>query len=302
MTYDGAAQAGTDLAHRRVQTIPERPTHRIEAQITRYGSRGPIYRVMHAGQVLLARSRCPLLDACRELLTQGLTGRLELWRPGNPSFDAAVDIQVGAQWTILETETESLRLVRWTPSPWNALSRRGVEARTATNGSPVPSPYPEIRADFRAGACPMIGGFLSKQSSRLEAQADAILERDAALLRDLGVHADALRRCYEELLRPRHNQDYVANLEAHEKDRTVVANVTATVHHVVDGGRSWLSIGMTDQRNHAAAAEAARVLGRHLEAPVYRHEDPKDATRFADRPQRQPPKHAFGREKRSNPK
>jgi hypothetical protein len=152
----------------------------------------------------------------------------------------------------------------------------------------------------------MIGRSLSKQKNEeaalLEAQGDAILARDAALLRDLGVHADALRRCYEELLRPRHNQDYVANLEAHEKDRTTVANVTAAVHHVVDGGRSWLSIGMTDQRNHAAAAEAARVLGRHLEAPVIRHEDPKDPTRFADRSQRQPPKHSFGREKRSKPK
>jgi hypothetical protein len=30
--------------------------------------------------------------------------------------------------------------------------------------------------------------------------------------------------------------------------------------------------------------------GRHLEAPVIRHEDPKDATRLADRAQAQPAK------------
>jgi hypothetical protein len=140
------------------------------------------------------------------------------------------------------------------------------------------------------------------EAARLKAQADAILDRDAALLRDLGVHADALRRCYEELMLPRNDPEYLRTLEEHEKDRTSVANVTASVDHVVDGGRSWLSIGMTDQRNHAAAAEAARVLGRHLEAPVYRHEDPRDPTRFADRSQRQPPKHSFGREKRSKPR
>jgi hypothetical protein len=40
-------------------------------------------------------------------------------------------------------------------------------------------------------------------AARLEEQADAILARDAALLRELGVHADALRRCYEELMQPR---------------------------------------------------------------------------------------------------
>jgi hypothetical protein len=140
------------------------------------------------------------------------------------------------------------------------------------------------------------------EAARLEAQADAILDRDAALLRDLGVHADALRRCYEELMLPRNDPQYLRTLEEHEKDRTNVANVSASVHHVVDDGRSWLSIGMTEPRNHAAAAEAARVLGRHIEAPVYRHEDPKVLTRFADRAQRQAPKHSFGREKRSKPR
>jgi hypothetical protein len=139
------------------------------------------------------------------------------------------------------------------------------------------------------------------EAARLEAQADAILARDAALLRDLGVHADALRICYLELMKPRNDPEYLRTLEEHDKDRISVANVTASVHHVVDGGRAWLSVAMTDQRNHAAAAEAARVLGRHLEAPLYRHEDPKDLTRFADRPQRQPPRHSFGRS-RSKPK
>ena len=131
-----------------------------------------------------------------------------------------------------------------------------------------------------------------------EAEADAILARDAQLLQDLGLHVEALQHCYQELLRPRNDPQYVATLEDHEKDRTQVANVTATVHHTVDSGRSWLSIGPTNPRDHAAASDAARML-RHLEAPVIRHEDPKDATRLADRSQVQPAKHTFGREARN---
>jgi hypothetical protein len=132
-----------------------------------------------------------------------------------------------------------------------------------------------------------------------EAQADDILARDAQLLQDLGQHVEALQHCYQELLRPRNDPQYVATLEDHEKDRTLVANQTATVHHTVDGGRSWLSVGLTNPRDHPAASEAARVLGRHLEAPVIRHEDLKDALRLPDRKQVQPAKHTFGREKRS---
>jgi hypothetical protein len=150
-TYDSAVAVDADRAHQTAQIVPDRtqlPTHRIEARVIRYGNRGPVYRVMHAGQVLLARSRCPLIDACRALLARSFTGRLELWRPGNVSFDAAVNIEVGAQWTFPETEAESLRLVRWTPSPWIALSRRGVASRTATNVSPVPFCLPRSKRRF----------------------------------------------------------------------------------------------------------------------------------------------------------
>jgi hypothetical protein len=104
---------------------------------------------------------------------------------------------------------------------------------------------------------------------------------------------------HAELVGPRNDPAYVQTLEDHEKDRTLVANQAAAVHHTVDGGRSWLAIGLTNPRDHAAASEAARVLGRHLEAPVIRHEDPQDAARLADRKQVQPAKHTFGREART---
>jgi hypothetical protein len=113
-------------------------THRVDVQVVRYGARGPIYRVRYADDVLISACRCPLLDSCRTLLARGVTGRVELWRAGKSTFDVACDVQVGAQYTVVESETESLRLVRWFPAPWNAVSRRSIEVTTATDADPVP--------------------------------------------------------------------------------------------------------------------------------------------------------------------
>jgi hypothetical protein len=115
-------------------------THRIDAQVVRYGARGAVYRVRYVDEVLIGACRCPLLDSCRALLARGITGRLELWRAGMATFDVACDVQVGAQYTVVESETESVRLVRWSPAPWNAVSRRSIEARTATDADPVAWP------------------------------------------------------------------------------------------------------------------------------------------------------------------
>ena len=149
---------------------------------------------------------------------------------------------------------------------------------------------------------------MATKKSAKEAVARATAERHAALEKlgelylQFAAWPEGIRLAeaqQAELTAPRNGAAYVQTLEGHEKDRTLVANQTAAVHHVVDGGKSWLSVGLTNPRDHARASEAARVLGRHLEAPVIRHEDPKDATRLADRPQAQPARHTFGREKRS---
>jgi lipopolysaccharide biosynthesis regulator YciM len=73
-----------------------------------------------------------------------------------------------------------------------------------------------------------------------ETRADAILAPDAQLLQELGRHAEALQHCYEQLLQPKNNLVYLQTLVDHEKDSTLVANRTATIHRTVDGGRSWL--------------------------------------------------------------
>jgi hypothetical protein len=122
--------------------MPDR-THRIEVFVTSYGGRGAIYRVMHAGQVLVAGCRCPLLEACRALLARGITGRLEIWRHGKPTWDVAADIEAGSKLTVIESENRGPCFGPWTPAPSDALSRVRHRARTATDGSPVPLPTQE---------------------------------------------------------------------------------------------------------------------------------------------------------------
>ena len=134
--------------------------------------------------------------------------------------------------------------------------------------------------------------------AELEAQADALLQRDAELIAKLGAHADAMRDCYQELLKPRNDPEYLKRLEQSDADRSAIANEIDKVHIVPDKGRTWLALSLTS-RSHAKALETARRLGDHFEAQIHSHEDPADETRLADRTQAQPAKHSFGREKRS---
>jgi hypothetical protein len=95
------------------------PTHRIEIAPTRLGGRGQIYAVHHLGEPLL-ESRTPILAACRALLAKGITGRLEVCRPGRQHADAHVDIFKGAGWMISEDD-RGLRLQKWAPYPTDRL-------------------------------------------------------------------------------------------------------------------------------------------------------------------------------------
>jgi hypothetical protein len=100
------------LGHRRG---PGPVTTRIEIAEIAYGSRGPIYRVIYDGEVLLEASRVPVFDACRALLAMGIKGRLEVWRPGKTYWDIATDIERGAGLTVEESDTVSVRIVPYVP-------------------------------------------------------------------------------------------------------------------------------------------------------------------------------------------
>ena len=109
--------------------------HRISVMPVGLGQRGPIYRVVYQGETLTAATRVPLLDACRTLLARGIRGRLELWRPGKAHWDAAVDIERGAQLTVRETERHGPRFAPWQPAPeiasQDAVSRYRGTPKTA---------------------------------------------------------------------------------------------------------------------------------------------------------------------------
>jgi predicted nuclease with TOPRIM domain len=136
-------------------------------------------------------------------------------------------------------------------------------------------------------------------AANLERQADTLLARDAQLMQQLGDHVQALENCYRELLQPRNDPEYVSALERRNADLNQQANVTERVEHRLVGGKTEIVILPTSPRNTAQGREAAVRVGRLFEAPVRFVEDPRDATRLADRPQKAPPKHTFGREKRS---
>ena len=94
-----AAESGTD---QRVTIAP-----------TALGERGHRYRVTYADGTLIEGSRVPALDACRALLALGITGKLEVWRPGKEWPDMQLDIERGAQLTVEESDRQAPRFVRW---------------------------------------------------------------------------------------------------------------------------------------------------------------------------------------------
>ncbi len=136
-------------------------------------------------------------------------------------------------------------------------------------------------------------------AANLERQADTLLARDSQLMQQLGEHVQALENCYRDLLQPRNDPEYVSALERRNEDLNQQANVTERVEHRVIRGKTEIVILPTNPKNTAQGREAAVRVGRLFEAPVRFVEDPHDATKFADRPQKTPPKHTFGREKRS---
>jgi hypothetical protein len=95
--------------------------HRITIEPTNLGEGGQRYRVNYAGNVLVDSSRYPEFDACRALLALGLTGKVEVWRPGAAFPAMRIDIERGARLTVSETEDHGPRMVRCRPAPTREL-------------------------------------------------------------------------------------------------------------------------------------------------------------------------------------
>ncbi len=120
-------------------------SHRIDIEPTSLGNRGQRYRATYAGSVLIETSLNPEFDACRALLAMGITGSMEVWRPGATFPTMTLDIERGAGLTVSETDANGLRIVRWQPfsdAAPNAVLSRCIEPRTAVSGPVATLPSP----------------------------------------------------------------------------------------------------------------------------------------------------------------
>jgi len=120
--------------------------HRITIEATTLGERGHRYRATYAGSILIEGNRVPALDACRALLALGITGKLEVWRPGKVWADMQLEIEGGAKLTVEESDRQTPRFVRWRPrEDASANAPQGSEGSARTRGSEISAPSPCLR-------------------------------------------------------------------------------------------------------------------------------------------------------------
>ena len=78
-------------------------------------------------RTLIEDTREPLFDACCELVSMGLKGRLEMW--GGESYPRMIvhDVERGARFLVSEGESYAARFVRYQLHP-NVLARLRTSA------------------------------------------------------------------------------------------------------------------------------------------------------------------------------
>ena len=82
------------------------------------------YSVEYQGEVIVSGSNNPEHDACRALLTKGVTGTLLLLDCATGKERCSIDIERGALWLVSEDQ-RGFRLRRWTPYPCRGESETG---------------------------------------------------------------------------------------------------------------------------------------------------------------------------------
>jgi hypothetical protein len=192
--------------------------------------------------------------------------------------------------TAAATRVTARRLAETAPA--NGQRKAGESAARTVSSMAIQGG--QVKSRMRPAKFGATGGGISR-SDDLEAMTEAILADPLALA--------ALEEAAADLLRPsndRHAQ--IKELLANEADRAWIAEHVLAIHHVMDGGRNYVTIGLANDRDRPAAIELASRAQRLFEAArLHRHEDPHDRTRFVDRSQARQARHEFGREVRSLP-
>jgi hypothetical protein len=79
-------------------------------------NRGQPYTASFEGQTIINKSHVPSYDACRYLAARGYSGPLEVWADGEVSPRLKIpDIEKAAKWTVSESASRSVRVVRYIP-------------------------------------------------------------------------------------------------------------------------------------------------------------------------------------------
>jgi hypothetical protein len=87
-------------------------THIAIIEPMNIGLRGQYYRVLYQDEILVQHSLVPEYDACRALLTRGITGSLQTYL-GDEYPHLVLKIEEAAKWTIREDEHWPPTLVRY---------------------------------------------------------------------------------------------------------------------------------------------------------------------------------------------
>jgi hypothetical protein len=120
--------------------------HKITIEPTSIrGERGQRYRVIYNGSVLIEDTWNPEYDACRVLLTNGITGKLETWRQDRRAPSMRLDIEKSATLTVEEGQQVGPRFRRWAAHPEHA-------GHEAISRSRVRSQAPEMLAQVEVPA------------------------------------------------------------------------------------------------------------------------------------------------------
>lgn len=112
------------------RTVQEPNCLRIDVRpVTPSSSRGPLYEAVFQGEIVVARSAQPFLDACRVLQARGCRGRAELWDHERPFPRMQGTIEGASRLAVDETGTPRFRDHR---QHWRKGDKTAADDGTAT--------------------------------------------------------------------------------------------------------------------------------------------------------------------------
>src|SRR5262245_30403365 len=96
-----------------------------------YTDRGLLLRTRLGGpdgEILCDRVHNAICETCRVLMSRGIVGTFETWKPGVPDPCMRGDIARTAELTVHERDDGVVHFARWRPFNQNAVSRPAVLA------------------------------------------------------------------------------------------------------------------------------------------------------------------------------